>query len=251
MRHVEHVMGTVVSIELADRLPADRLTALIGEMCAWLHEVDRRFTTYSDDSEVMRLRRGEITADDASPDLRHVLGACADLWRETDGWFDAYAAGPLDPSGYVKGWSIEVASARLAEAGSVNHCLNAGGDIRMRGHKADGRPWRVGVRHPWEADKLSWVLELTDGAVATSGTYERGAHVFNPRTRQAAQGLRAVTVTGPDLALADAYATAALAMGEPGIGWLGKLAADGYESAAVTDDGRAFRTAGLPAVDSA
>ncbi|WP_229069449.1 FAD:protein FMN transferase [Actinoplanes sp. DH11] len=236
-------MGTVVSIELPDDSAGPEL---IASTCAWLHEVDARFSTYRDDSEVCRFRRGEIALDDCSADLRHVLDRCADLWRETDGYFDAYAGGQLDPSGYVKGWSVEVASQRLHDAGSGRHYLNAGGDIRMRGAGPSGGPWRVGVRHPWEADKLSWVLALTDGAVATSGTYERGAHIINPRTGKPATGLRSVTVTGPDLALADAYATAALAMGEAGLAWLAKKAAEGYESAAVTDDGRAFTSPGLP-----
>jgi thiamine biosynthesis lipoprotein len=240
-------MGTVVSIELADDLPDIRLADLIGDTCAWLHEVDQRFSTFKQDSEVNRFQRGELALDDLSADLRHVLDACADLWRFTDGYFDAYAAGPLDPSGYVKGWCIEVASARLAKAGSTHHYLNAGGDIRMRGLNAEGQPWRIGIRHPWDADKLSWVLALTDGAVATSGTYERGEHVWNPRTGKPARGLRSVTVVGADLALADAYATAALAMGESGIRWLAQRSADGYESAVVTDDGRAFSSAGLPA----
>jgi thiamine biosynthesis lipoprotein len=245
VRHVEQVMGTAVSIELADDRPAGALRSLIDDVCGWLHEVDARFSTYKDDSEVMRMRRGEVAT--PSEDLRHVLDVCADLWRETDGYFDVYASGSLDPSGYVKGWSVEVASARLAAAGSENHYINAGGDIRMRGLHPDGVPWRVGIRHPWEADKVSWVLAMTDGAVATSGTYERGDHVLNPRTGQPARGLRSVTVVGPDLALADAYATAALAMGEPGLSWLAKLATDGYQSAVVTDDGRAFSSARLPA----
>jgi len=247
VRHVEQVMGTAVSIELADDRPGPELRELIDDVCRWLHEVDARFSTYKEDSEVSRMRRGELTLADCSDDLRHVLNACADLWRDTDGYFDAYAGGPLDPSGYVKGWSVEVASARLAAAGSVNHYINAGGDIRMRGHHPDGGPWRVGIRHPWEADKVSWVLALTDGAIATSGTYERGHHVINPRTGQPARGLRSVTVVGPDLTLADAYATAALAMGEAGLTWLAKLATDGYDSAVVTDDGRAFSSANLPA----
>ncbi|MEV6298945.1 FAD:protein FMN transferase [Actinoplanes sp. NPDC051861] len=239
-------MGTVVSIEIADDLPDPQLGELVSSTCAWLHEVDARFSTYKDDSEVCRFRRGEIALADCSDDFRLVLDRCSDLWRDTDGFFDAYAGGPLDPSGYVKGWSVEVASSRLLAAGSRRHYISAGGDIRMRGAGPGGRPWRVGVRHPWEADKLSWVLELTDGAVATSGTYERGAHVFNPRTGTAASGLRSVTVVGPDLALADAYATAALAMGEPGLAWLAKRIDEGYESAAVTDDGRAFTSPGLP-----
>jgi FAD:protein FMN transferase len=247
VRHVEHVMGTAVSIELADDQPEDELRAMIADVCSWLHEVDARFSTYKTDSELSRLRRGDITIADCSVDLRHVLDVCADLWRETDGYFDAYAGGPLDPSGYVKGWSVEVASARLAAAGSVRHYINAGGDIRMRGGNPDGEPWRVGIRHPWEADKISWVLAVTEGAVATSGTYERGHHIVNPRTGKPAQGLRSVTVVGADLSIADAYATAALAMGEAGISWLAKRAADGYQSAVVTDDGRAFSSAKLPA----
>lgn len=239
-------MGTAVSIDIADALPEQRLRALIDDVCQWLHEVDQRFSTYKADSEVNRLQRGELRIDDCSADLRTVLDACAGLWRETDGYFDAYATGRLDPSGYVKGWSVEVASARLAAAGSDHHCVNAGGDIRTRGRAAGGDPWRVGIRHPWQPDKLSWVLAVCDLAVATSGTYERGDHVRNPRSGGPARGLRAVTVVGPDLALADAYATTALAMGEPGLTWLAKLVSRGYESAAVTDDGRAFTSAGLP-----
>jgi thiamine biosynthesis lipoprotein len=240
-------MGTVVSIELADDLPAGALTTMIDDTCAWLHEVDQRFSTYKPDSEVCRFRDGTLTLDECSPDMRHVLDACADLWRSTEGYFDAYAGGALDPSGYVKGWCVEVASARLFAAGSARHYINAGGDLRMRGSAPDGDPWRVGIRHPWEADKVSWVLSITDGAVATSGTYERGAHVWNPRTGKPATGLRSVTIVGADLALADAYATAALAMGESGIAWLAKLAPNGFESAVVTDDGRAFSSSGLPA----
>jgi thiamine biosynthesis lipoprotein len=235
-------MGTAVSIDLADDRPAAVLEGWMADVCGWLHEVDERFSTYKEASEVNRFQRRELSLDELSADMRHVLAACADLWRATDGYFDAYACGPLDPSGYVKGWSVEVASARLAAAGSARHYINAGGDIRAR-----GGPWQVGIRHPWEADKLSWVLAVTDGAVATSGTYERGAHVRNPRTGKAACGLRSVTVVGPDLALADAYATAGLAMGEAGLAWLAGRAAEGYQSAVVTDDGRAFTSSGLPA----
>jgi thiamine biosynthesis lipoprotein len=239
-------MGTAVSIDIADPQPDRHVERLIADTCAWLHEVDRRFSTYRADSEVNRLDRGEVRITQCSPDLRFVLDACADLWRESDGYFDVYATGRLDPSGYVKGWAVEVASARLAAAGSHHHCVNAGGDIRVRGHTGAGEPWRVGIRHPWEPDRVSWVLAVTDRAVATSGTYERGDHVLNPRSGGPARGLRSVTVVGPDLAVADAYATTALAMGEPGLAWLAGLAAGGYESAAVTDDGRAFRSGGLP-----
>jgi thiamine biosynthesis lipoprotein len=244
MHHIEHVMGTAVSIDIADLLPRRTLAGLVERTCAWLHEVDRRFSTYRDDSEVSRFDDADGT--DCSPDLRAVLDACADLHRRTGGYFDARATGRLDPSGYVKGWSVEVASARLARAGALNHCINAGGDVRCRGRSASGGAWRVGVRHPWEPDKVAWVVAGTDLAVATSGTYERGHHVVDPHSGEPARALRSVTVTGPDLGMADAYATAAMAMGADGLLWLARLADSVYQSAAVTRDGHAYRSDGFP-----
>src|SRR5512139_2638268 len=241
-------MGTAVTIEIADALPEPKARALIGLTCGWLHEVDRRFSTYKPGSEVNRLDRGELADGDCSGDLRAVLAACAALREETGGYFDAHATGRLDPSGYVKGWSVEVASARLAAAGSVNHCVNAGGDVRTRGRTAGGEPWRIGIRHPWQPHQVCWVVAGTDLAVATSGTYERGRHVIDPLIGEPARELRSVTVTGPDLAIADSYATAALAMGLAGLDWLAGLAGSGYESAVVTEDGKAFRSDGFPAV---
>jgi thiamine biosynthesis lipoprotein len=247
LRRVEHIMGTAVSVHLADPLPAPTLDRYADEVFAWLREVDRRFSTYRADSEVNRLDRGELSVSDCSADLRGVLDRCADLWRSTDGWFDAYATGRLDPSGYVKGWAVQVASDRLNRADVVNHCINAGGDVRVCGRPAPDERWRVGVRHPWRPRDLAWVLAGSDLAVATSGTYERGHHVIDPYHGEPARALCSVTVIGPDLGLADAYATAALAMGEGGVEWLARL--PGHESAVVTADGRCFRSEGLPLDD--
>lgn len=247
LRRVEHVMGTAISLDLADDLPAATLHALAEETFDWLRAVDARFSTYREDSEVCRLDRGELPLAEASADLRAVLERCADLWRETDGYFDAYATGRLDPSGYVKGWSAQVASDRLLAAGAVNHCLNAGGDVRVRGFSASGEPWRIGVRHPWDPTATCLVVSGTDLAVATSGVYERGEHVLDPRRGAPARGLRSVTVVGPDLGVADAYATAAVAMGPAGIGWLDRL--PGHRHAVVTDDGRLLHSTDLPLTD--
>ncbi|NJC73798.1 FAD:protein FMN transferase [Planosporangium thailandense] len=239
-------MGIPVSVQLADDLPYATLAAHADGAFAWLRLVDELFSTYKPGSEVSRLRRGDLRLDDCSPHVRDVVERCAELWRDTDGYFDVYAAGGLDPSGYVKGWAVQVASDALVEAGAVNHCINAGGDVRVRGCPADATAWRIGVRHPWEPLAVCFVLTGTDLAVATSGTYERGAHVIDPHRGVPAQHLRSVTVVGPDLGLADAYATAAVAMGEAALEWLAGL--DGYESAVVTEDRRCFRSAGLPAL---
>jgi thiamine biosynthesis lipoprotein len=240
------IMGTAVAIDIVGE-PADVGVEVLADAAfAWFTEVDERFSTYKPDSEVNRIDRGELAVSAASPDMRHVLRACEELRSATNGYFDAYASRHLDPSGYVKGWSVQVASDSLVAAGAANHCVNAGGDIRVRGVGRDGQAWRIGIAHPWESDKVAWVVTGTNLAIATSGTYERGLHVIDPFRGEPATYLRSVTVTGPDLAIADAYATAALAMGQRGIDWLPTLV--GYESAVVTQDGDAFRSDGLPIV---
>lgn len=234
-------MGTVATVELYDPVPDE---SALAEVFAWLHAVDRRFSTYRADSEVCRLERGEVTLAQCSDDLRFVLDECARLWRQTDGYFDAYATGRLDPSGYVKGWAVQVASERLTAAGVVNHLVDAGGDIQTRGRPAPDRTWEVGVRHPFDRASVAWVLTGTDFAVATSGTYERGFHVIDPRRGSPAEELVSVTVVGRDLADADAYATTAMAMGRAALTWLARL--PDHESAVIFADGSTFTSDGLP-----
>jgi len=245
VRH-ELVMGTMIALHITDELPGDRLAALADEFFDWMHEVDHRFSTYKDDSELCRLDRGEITLAECSADMREVLDTCAMLKQDTLGYFDVYATGRLDPSGYVKGWSAEVASRRLARAGSHNHFINAGGDIRTRGCPEPGERWLVPLRHPWDPDGIFLMLAGNDLGVATSGTYERGFHVIDPLTGKPAELMRSVTVAGPNLALADAYATAGVAMGMPGLQWLSEL--PGYHVAVITEDGQGFTSPDLPQV---
>jgi thiamine biosynthesis lipoprotein len=112
-----------------------------------------------------------------------------------------------------------------------------------------GGPWRVGVRHPEAADQLCAVLELTEGAVATSARYERGDHIIDGRTGAVATGLDSLTIVAPSLTLADTVATAAFAMGREGVEWAAGRA--GCEVFAVVAGGEVLRTAGVPVVPSA
>jgi thiamine biosynthesis lipoprotein len=237
-------MGTGATVELRDPLAPGVAERLADEAFAWLHEVDRRFSTYKADSEISRLDRGELSIDDCSDDVCYVLEQCTRLWHETDGYFDAYATGRLDPSGYVKGWAVQVASQRLSAAGAPNHLVDAGGDMQLRGRPEPGSEWEVGLRHPWETAQVFTVLAGTDLAVATSGTYERGLHIINPRTGTPSRAFTSVTVVGRDLADTDAYATAALAMGRPALRWLSTLR--GYEVAVVDRDRVVHTSPGLP-----
>ena len=136
----------------------------------------------------------------------------------------------------VKGWAVDEAAAILRLAGARNFQVVAGGDIVVSGEPEPGRPWRVGIRHPEDATQVVAILRVRDGAVATSGLYERGAHIVNPHTGEAPVGLRSLTVVGPGLTLTDAYATAGFAMGEAGIAWVARQ--EGYGALGITAEDR-------------
>jgi thiamine biosynthesis lipoprotein len=244
--HVEHVMGMAVSIDVRDIVAA----AAIDDVVDWLHAVDATYSTYRLDSPISRLGLGEIGLDDVADEVRGVLALCEDVHDDTGGAFDILAVpapngAHLDPSGLVKGWSIERAVEILEAHGARNLCVNAGGDLAVRGTPAPGEAWRIGVRHPHDEDALAKVLDLGDrAAVATSGTYERGAHIIDPRSGEPTAELASVTVVGPDLTYVDAYATAVFVMGLDGMAWLVEHHPD-HHGFAITHDGLTYATAGL------
>jgi thiamine biosynthesis lipoprotein len=231
-------MGTVVSFDVPDW--ADQV---LVRAVQWLHWVDATFSLYRDDSDVSRFGRGSVTLAQCAPELGEVLAACADVAARSGGYFTTRPGGRFDPSGYVKGWAIERAAALLTEAGSAEHSVNGGGDIQCVGEHGPGQPWRVGVAHPLRLGSLALVVAGRDFAVATSGVAERGAHIVNPHTGQAATGLASLTVIGSRLAAADAYATAAFAMGTAARDWVESL--DGYQAFAITADGGTWQTSGF------
>ena len=236
-------MGTVVTFDIrAPAVPG----GVIDAATAWLHEVEAVFSTFLDDSEVCRLDRGDLTEAGCRPEVREVLGLCREVERASGGCFDLYAGGRLDPSGLVKGWSVQRAAAMLRAAGARNFFVSAGGDLVTSGHAAPGESWRIGIRHPAIPDHMAAVLAVTDLAIATSGAYERGPHIVDPRTGRPATGLLSMTVAGPSLTYSDAYATAAFVMGEAGLGWVAEQ--PGYDALAITVDHRTVWTAGLDAV---
>jgi len=235
---VRHIMGIPIAIDLRDPEGVDLEVAF-----AWLREVDATFSTYREDSEISRLDRGDLRLADCRPEVDEVLTRCMALDRETGGAFSVRPAGRLDPSGLVKGWAVARAAERLAAAGARRFCINAGGDIVAHGRPAPDRPWRVGIRHPEDIEQLAAVLGLEDLAVATSGEYEQKGHIVDPRTGRPPTGLLSVTIVGPDLGTADAYATAAFAMGPEGPAWTATL--QGYDAMCITSDHRVLETSGF------
>lgn len=241
--HAEPVMGTVVSFEL--RGAGDHASGVRAAV-DWFHQVDLRFSTYRIDSEVSRFARGDVEADSLSAELLEVLAACERITAESAGAFDAYRGGRFDPSAYVKGWSAERAGTILRAHGCEDWSINAGGDVRVSSSSTDRAPWRIGVQHPFDHGALATVVQAHDLAVATSGRSERGDHIDDPRTGSAATSVASTTVCGPDLGLADAYATAAFVLGAEGPAWVAGL--PGYECWTVLDDERVLATEGFPRV---
>lgn len=241
-RTVEHVMGLPVSVDVRGGDAA--VDAALRDGFAWLHEVDARFSPFRSDSEATRFGRGEVAVHQLSADLAEVLGIAERYEVLTDGAFRSrIGERGLDLCGVVKGWAIHRLADQLSAAGAANFCVNAGGDVVTSGEPGPGRRWRVGIRHPLRGDRMCATLSIGSAAVATSGNYERGEHIFDGRTGRPASGLLSITVVAPDLTTADITATAAFALGRPGIAWAAGQA--GCLVFAVTDDGQVFRSAQL------
>ena len=241
-RHTVSVMGTVVSFDLRDPVPSSALADAIRA----LQRADELFSTYKANSPISRLGRAEITFDQCPPDVVEVLNLCERATSWTDGYFDAYAAGRLDPSGLVKGWAIRQASDILSDAGSRHHSVNGGGDIQFAGGTDDGTPWQVGIADPHSPDQLLAVLEKVGGAIATSGSGERGPHISDPRTGQPATHFLSVTIVAESIVDADVIATAAFARGGSAVDWVCRL--DGVEGLFLTTGLHLLATPGLPLV---
>jgi thiamine biosynthesis lipoprotein len=273
---VERPMGTVVTLDVRDAggstsgaaaIEATALGAAGDAFFEELHRIDQRFSPWLPDSEVSRISDGRLAEADASPDVRFVLAACDHLHEISGGAFDARghrADGRIDPSGFVKGWAIEEAARHLHEAGARHFAVNAGGDILTRGDAVpgSGAGWRVGIRDPERVDRVVRVVRVRGLAVATSGLYERGAHIRDPRGAPGGErqsdpfpgseptpasrrhpALASLTVTGPSLAWADAYATAGFVLGPAALAWLDDR--PGYGGMAIHTDRRLTWTSRL------
>jgi thiamine biosynthesis lipoprotein len=218
-RRVEHVMGMPISLALRgrhtdDAAADDAWSAALGS----LRDADAVFSTYRSDSVVSRIRRGEMAIADAPAEVHEVLAIGARAERASDGTFSLWRP-ELDPSGVVKGWAVERAATALRALPDTDFCLSAGGDMTCRA--AHGDPWRIGIEDPHDPSRVLAVVPIRDGAVATSGTAHRGAHLVDARTGRAPDAVAQVTVTAASLTDADVDATAAYALGDRAAEWLG------------------------------
>jgi len=219
IRRVEHVMGLPISLALRGRHAGDAHgDAAWAAALEVLRAADRTFSTYRADSVISRMNRGVPV--DTPPEVADVLAIGAAAERSSGGAFALRRDGVLDPSGVVKGWAAERAAVALAALPDTDFCLSAGGDITCRTGDPAAAPWRIGIEDPRDPTRIVAVVPIRTGAVATSGTAHRGAHIVDARTGRAPGGLASVTVVGRSLTAVDVDATAAFALGADGERWL-------------------------------
>jgi thiamine biosynthesis lipoprotein len=220
--------GTVIVVQASSTgLSADELGLVVDRVEEFFHRVDENFSTYKSDSEVSRIRRGELEVDDASDDVKEVWKLCEYARELTLGAFDPWTVhGGFDPSGLVKGWAADVAAKMLVDDGVESVLINAAGDLVLRGgqisQSGEVKPWNVGISSPDDVNQIVKTFDVVDGSVATSGDYEKGAHIVDPHTGLIAIGARSASVVGPDGALCDALATALMVDGRDAQRWMGR-----------------------------
>ncbi len=231
-------MGMPVTIDVVDSsVTANDLNRIFD----YFVYIDQTFSTYKPQSEIMRYNRGEVTDASASPDMATILTLAELTKSQTDGYFDIGQPGHYDPSGVVKGWAIQQAANQLLDAGFENFSIEAGGDMQVHGHNRSGQPWHVGIRNPFKPSENVKILVVTDCGVATSGTYERGEHIYNPKAGYTPTAeLVSLTVVGPNICDADRYATAAFAMGQKGLPFIENL--PNYEAYGIHHSGTGIMT---------
>ena len=216
-QHEIEVWGTVVFIDVTSSVD---INPAITEVNQHVQRVDEVFSTYKENSIISQLRRNEIEIEKCSPEVIEVWNLCAFVKELTQGAFDPWAIkGGFDPSGLVKGWAADNCAEILLEAGAEHVQVNAAGDLSLRGGFTPEQPWSIGVVNPDNRLEILQTFEITDGAIATSGTYERGAHISDPHTGMIAIGAKSATVIGPNGAIADALATALMVAGRDGGIW--------------------------------
>jgi thiamine biosynthesis lipoprotein len=221
--------GTEIFIDASsNRLEIAEINRVIAGVEAFLFDVDDELSTYKDSSSVSRLRQNKLKIEDAPEMVQEVWRGCVAAREFTFGAFDPWAVeGGFDPSGYVKGWAAQKAANMLVAAGCESVQVNAAGDIALRGG-FEGGPWKIGVINPDNKKEIVQVFEIMDGNIATSGHYEKGAHIRDPHTGVIAIGAKSGTVIGPDGGLCDAFATALMVDGTDAAQWIGNPELSAY-----------------------
>jgi thiamine biosynthesis lipoprotein len=219
MKKTKIIMGMPITVEVVGETSGES----IENVFKYFSRVDDRFSTYKPTSEISKINNG-LPSSKWSSEMKIVLDLCDQTKKLTSGYFDILSHGKLDPSGLVKGWAVNNAAQKLIDSGTRNFYIEAGGDIQVNGLNAHNQPWVIGIRNPFNIEEIVKVVQLKNQGMATSGTYIRGQHIYNPHMRgQEITDINSLTVIGPNVYEADRYATAAFAMGFNGIAFIDEI----------------------------
>ena len=252
-RRNEECMGTVFVFH--GRTDNGQIEELLNLACERLHEADQIFSLYKPESPLSQLARGETSVAKCPPVVDHVWNLCEEWEKVTGGYFSAFTPQhTFDPSGLVKTWAAQAAIDVLLNAGVTDFSLNAGGDIWLSNGITNDIDWKIGISKPVtiassDAGVLTVVnLKNTEfRALATSGSAERGNHIWNPQgSGVAGDELVQVSVLAKDLVTADVWATAAFAEGPRSLDRIAKQG--GVEALYIFSDGRIDGTDGFAEV---
>lgn len=235
-------MGMPITVEVTGDNIAE---SVFDKVFRYFTYIDEKFSTYKDTSEISKINRGELAWDQASNDMRTVFRLSRETTQQTRGYFDILTPQKTyDPSGLVKGWSIYQAALILKQEGIEKFFIEAGGDIQAQVKNSADDFWTVGIRNPFNRQENVKILRITNEGVATSGTYIRGHHIYNPKEpEKPITEIVSLTVIGPNIYETDRFATAAFAMGKAGIEFIEHL--PGFEGYLIGQDGLATKTSGF------
>jgi thiamine biosynthesis lipoprotein len=205
-------MGTTVSLTCPGLAPGpDGLGGVVAAFTTF----DDTFSLYKDRSELSAVARGDLKLTQASPAVKNVY-ARATGWRtHTAGAFTAHRPdGVVDLNGIVKALAIQAAAEFLHSKKYEDWCLNVGGDVLTFGLQATGAPWTVGIIDPNDRSAILCAVDLRPDrpAIATSGSAERGDHIW--AGGDAANTFQQVTVMAETIEIADVLATAIVSGGQ-------------------------------------
>jgi thiamine biosynthesis lipoprotein len=213
MKKTQLIMGMPITIEVVDEINQQDFEAAFN----YFEQVDKKYSTYKLDSEISQINNG-LPKQKWSSEMKDVLKLCEQTKNETRGYFNIEHNGKLDPSGLVKGWSVNNVAKQLLSKGYTNFYVEAGGDIQVQGNSKDQNGWVIGIRNPFKTDEIIKIVKISNQGIATSGTYIRGQHIYDPfDSDKIIDKVKSLTVIGPNVYEADRFATAAFAMGEQGI----------------------------------
>lgn len=220
------LMGMPITVAVAD---AAATKNDLDKIFDYFRGIDERFSPFKEASETSAVDRG-LSREKWSDAMKTVVTLAEKTKQETGGYFDMMTPeGKFNPVGIVKGWAIKKAADILRGAGLRNFYVDAGGDIETSGRNARGEKWSIGIKNPFKQDEIVKTIFATDLGVATSGTYIRGEHIYDPSSGRPVDEIVSLTVIGPDVCEADRFATGAFAMGEKGIRFIEERAElEGY-----------------------